>query len=173
MSWGRIKTYSLSGDKGGLLTPFPHRLQQSPTWQARAVIGGVSDLAARPPVLAGRGVAGHIEVLTVLPSVGWLAGALVGAHLVGAAPTILADGWCDVALIDVLLAVGPVEASGAPADVVGIERDTVAPVGAGVGGTGVSLLAGFAWGWGRKKNEDAKCSSGSRWEQIFALGLGL
>lgn len=65
----------------------------SPTWQTGAVVGGVPSLAARAPILAGRGVAGHIEMLAVLPGVGWLAGALVGAHLVGAAATVLADWW--------------------------------------------------------------------------------
>lgn len=84
-------------------------------------------------------------MLTVLPSVGWLAGALVGAHLVGAGAPVLADGRGDVALIDVLLAVGAVEAGGAAADVVGFKGHTLAPVGAGVGGTRVSLLAGLAW----------------------------
>lgn len=85
-------------------------------------------------------------MLAVLPGVRRLAGALVGAHLVGAAPAVLADGRQDVAFVHVLLAVGPVEAGGAAADVVGFEGDALAPVGAGVGGAGVGLLAGFAWG---------------------------
>lgn len=131
--------------KEGPLSPCPPS-EAAPTWQARAVVGGVPNLAARPPVLAGRGVAGHVEVLAVLPGVRRLAGALVGAHLVGAGPTVLADGWRDVALVHVLLAVGPVEAGGAPADVVGFKGDAQAPVGTGVGGAGVGLLAGFAWG---------------------------
>lgn len=117
-----------------------------PTWQAGAVVGGVPDLAAGAPVLAGRGVAGHVEVLTVLPSVGWPAGALVGAHLVGAAAPILAHRRGDVALVDVLLAVGAVEAGGAAADVVRFEGHALATVGTRVGGTGVGLLAGFTWG---------------------------
>lgn len=85
-------------------------------------------------------------MLAVLPGVGRLAGALVGAHLVGAAAAVLADGRGDVALVDVLLAVGAVEAGGAAADVVGFEGHALAAVGAGVGGAGVGLLAGFAWG---------------------------
>lgn len=85
-------------------------------------------------------------MLAVLPGVGWPAGALVGAHLVGAAAPVLADGRGDVALVDVLLAVGAVEAGGAAAHVVRFEGHALAPVGTRVGGTGVGLLAGFAWG---------------------------
>lgn len=131
-------------ERGSSIPIIPPPRRQPLTWQARAVIGGVSDLAARPPVLAGRGVAGHVEMLAVLPGVRRLAEALVGAHLVGAAPAVLADGRRDAAFIDVLLAVGPVEARGASADVVGFEGEALAPIGAGVGGAGVSLLAGFA-----------------------------
>lgn len=85
-------------------------------------------------------------MLAVLPRVGWLAGALVGAHLVGADAPVLADGRGDVALVDVLLAVGAVEAGGAAADVVRLEGHALAPVGTRVGGTGIGLLAGFTWG---------------------------
>lgn len=137
----------LQGQRSWKGVPYPcPPSEAAPTWQARAVVGGVPDLAARAPVLAGRGVAGHVEVLAVRPGERRLAGALVRAHLVGAAPAVLADGGRDVAFVHVLLAVGAVEAGGAPADVVGFEGDALAPVGAGVGGAGVGLLAGLAWG---------------------------
>lgn len=116
------------------------------TWKTRAVIGGVAGLTARAPVLAGRRVARHVEVLTVLARVCWLAGTLVGPDFVGAAPAVLADGRTDVALIHVLLAVGPVEARCALADVMGFKRNTLPSVGAGIRGTGICLLAGLTWG---------------------------
>lgn len=39
------------------------------TWQAATVVGGVSFLDAGSSVLAGRGAAGHVRGLTVLPGV--------------------------------------------------------------------------------------------------------
>lgn len=116
----------------------------SKTWKTRAVVGGFAGLTASAPVLAGRRVARHVEVLTVLAHVCWLAGTLVGPDLIGAAPAILADGRTDVALVHVLLAVGPMEALSALADVMGFERNALPSVGTGVGGTGVCLQAGLS-----------------------------
>lgn len=59
----------------------------------------------------------------------------------------------------------------------GFEGEALAPVGTGVGGAGVGLLASFAWGRRGGEDEDANCSSGSqserslRWGADLALGL--
>lgn len=102
-------------------------------------------------------------MLAVLAGVGGLAGALVGAHLVGAAASVLADGGRDVALVHVLLAVGTVEAGRAAADVVGFEGDALAPVGTGVGGAGVGLLAAFTWGGREEEEEEGEDANHSSW----------
>jgi len=57
-----------------------------------------------------------------------------------------------------------VEAGRAAADVVDFKGDALTPVGTGVGGTGVGLLAGFTWG-GREGRGGCK-------EQLLVLGYG-
>lgn len=112
-------------------------------------------------------------MLAVLASVGGLAGALVGAHLVGAAASVLADGRRDVALVHVLLAVGAVEAGRAAADVVGFEGDALAPVGTGVGGAGVGLLAAFTWGGREEEEEEGEDANHSSWRTTTLCSSGV
>lgn len=112
----------------------------SKTWQAGAVVGGISSLPAGSPVLAGRGVAWHVRDLAVLSNVLLLALAPVGAKLVDALASVLAQGGAQGALVLVLLAGRAVESRGAAADVVRFKRGALAAVGARVGGARISLL---------------------------------
>lgn len=115
------------------------------TWQAGAFVGGVPRGAAGAPVLAGGGAAGHIGQLAVGAGMGGAAGAAVGADLIVAGATVVAEPGVLAALVDVLPAGGAVEAGWAAADVRGLEGQALAPVGTGVGGAGVRLLACLPW----------------------------
>lgn len=83
--------------------------KRSQTWQAGALVGGISFLDASAPIVAGRGIAWHIERLAVFASVFLRASAVVGAHLIDTNATVLTDVGILGALIDILLAGRPIE----------------------------------------------------------------
>ena len=95
--------------------------------------------------MAGRGTAGQVAPLAVLPRVLPRALAPVAAHLVAAHPAVPARRGALGALVDVLPARLAGEGGRALADVVRVEGHAAAAVGAGAGGAGVRLLARFPW----------------------------
>lgn len=99
------------------------------TWQASALVGGLSFLYAGAPVVAGRGIAGHVEDLAMLASVLQQASAVVGAHLVDTSAAILADRGILGALVDILLAGLPVEGRRTVAQVMGLKGSAGTAVG--------------------------------------------
>lgn len=117
---------------------------EDPTWQASALVGGVTLLDAGTPVVARRRAAGQVGGLAVHARVLLGAVAVVGAHLVDAHAPILAGGGTQDALIHVLLAGLAREERGAGADVMGFKWGALATIGAGVRGTWVCLLTLFA-----------------------------
>lgn len=119
------------------------------TWQAGALVRGVTCGPARAPVLAGGGAAGHVGQLAVLAGVGGAADTAVGADLVEAGAPVAAGRGVHATLVHVLPAGGAVEAGRAAADVGGLEGQALATVGTGVGGARVRLLARFPW-WARR-----------------------
>lgn len=88
------------------------------TWQTGALVGRVPLLHAGAPVLAGRGVAGHIQRLAVFAGILRRAHTVVGPHLIDARAPVLARRGAHGALIHILLAGLPRECRRAPADVV-------------------------------------------------------
>lgn len=137
------------------------------TWEAAAVIGGVSLLDTGASVLAWWGAAWHVGGLTVLAGVLLRASAVVWAHLVYTHATIETWRGSLSALVDVLLAGLTVEGGWAGADVGGIEGWALATVCAWIGSTWVGELArftlktkgvinhdGFQWTGGKRRVEN-------------------
>jgi len=113
------------------------------TWEAAAVIDGVSLLHTGASALARRGAARHVGRLAVSAGVLLRTAAVVRAHLVHAQAAVVAGRGTLGALVDVLLAGLTVEGGRAGADVGGIEGRALAAVRAGIGRARVGELAGF------------------------------
>lgn len=114
------------------------------TWQAAAVVGGVSLLDAGASILAWRGAAWHVGGLAVLAGVLLRTAAVVRSHLVHTHAAVEAGGGGLGALIDVLLAGLTMESGRAGADVGGIEGRALAAICTWIGSTWVGKLACFA-----------------------------
>lgn len=95
--------------------------------------------------MARWGIAGQVPTLAVLACVLDRALASVAPDIVDAHSVILARWRTHFALVDVLLAGLSWEEGRAGADVVGLYCRAVATIGAGIRGTGISLLAQFSW----------------------------
>lgn len=94
--------------------------------------------------MAWRWVAWQVAALTVLACVLLWALTPVATDLIDAHAAILAGRRVSVALVHILFTGLSREEGSADANILGLNGGTLSPIGTGVGGTGVSLMAHFA-----------------------------